>query len=183
MEVPRTPLVLARTHFASAVLGDARRSKRLVQLLGRIFKHPGGSLPDKLPKRADLVAFYRLMNCPTVTHRSVIQPHLDHTRAAIGAAIAQGGVVLLIHDDTELDFTGHRSLQDDLGSIGDGRGRGYIGHNSLAVTEDRCVLGLAEQILHRRRDVPKGESPKAKRDHPDRVSRLWLRGCESRPTT
>ena len=28
-------------------------------------------------------------------------------------------------------------------------------------------------------DVPKGESPQSKRDHPDRQSRLWLSGCES----
>ena len=175
MEVPRTPSVLAVTHFASAALGDARRSQRLVQLAGRIFKHPGGSLPDKLPRRADLVAFYRLMDCAKVTHRSVIGPHLQHTRVAIAAC---AGVVLLIHDDTELDFTTHLSLQDDLGSIGGG-GRGYICHNTLAVSEDRCVLGLAEQILHKRRDVPKGESGKIKRDHPDRQSLLWLRGCES----
>lgn len=176
MDVPRTPSALALTHFAAAGLGDVRRSNRLVRLAERIFKHPGGSLPAKLPRRADLVAFYRLMDCPRVTHRSIIQPHLEHTRAAIAAC---DGVVLLIHDDTELDYTTHRSLEKDLGSIGNGGGRGYICHNTLAVTEDRCVLGLAEQILHRRREVPKGESPTSKRDHPDRQSRLWPRGCDS----
>lgn len=176
MDVPRAPYSLALAHFASAALGDARRSRRLVRLAGEIFKHPGGSLPQKLPNRADLVAFYRLMDCCAVTHRSVIQPHLTHTRAAIAA---HAGVVLLLHDDTELDFTTHLSLRDELGAIGDGVGRGYICHNSLAVTEDRCVLGLTEQILHKRREVPRGESPREKRDHPDRESRLWLAGCQS----
>jgi hypothetical protein len=180
MDVPRTPAVLAVTHFASAALGDARRSKRLVRLAEKIFKHPGGSLPDKLPKRADLVAFYRLMDCPKVTHRSVIGPHLQHTREAIAAC---GGVVLLIHDDTELDYSTHLSLEEDLGSVGNG-GRGYICHNTLAVTEDRCVLGLVEQILHKRRDVPKRESPQSKRDHPARQSLpgyppAGRAGCES----
>jgi hypothetical protein len=176
MEVPHTPVGLAKTHFGSADLGDARRTRRLMHSAEQIFKHPGGSLPDKLTNRADLVGFYRLMDCPSVTHGSVIGPHLQHTRELIAAC---AGVVLLIHDDTELDYTTHLSLEDDLGSIGNGGGRGYICHNTLAVTEDREVLGLAEQILHQRREVPRHESPQAKRDHPQRQSLLWLRGCDS----
>jgi hypothetical protein len=89
------------------------------------------------------------------------------------------GVVLLVHDSTELDYTHVSALREQLGQIGNGGGRGYVCHNSLAVTPSGEVLGLAGQVLHRRRVVPRGEKPSAKRRHPDRESRLWPRGCEA----
>src|SRR5207248_2713478 len=56
--------------------------------------------------------------------------------------------------------------------------RGYVCHNSLAFDPaTRAVLGLANQILHHRDDVPKGESSQAKRERATRESLLWLRGC------
>jgi hypothetical protein len=102
--------------------------------------------------------------------------------AGAGAGVGVGvgvGVVLLIHDSTELDYTHVGELHDQLGQIGTGGGRGYICHNSLAVRPDRSVLGLASQVLHRRRTVSKAETPTQKREHAERESRLWMRGCEA----
>src|SRR5947199_384501 len=51
---------------------------------------------------------------------------------------------------------------------------------SLAVkSSDRRVFGLVGQILHRRADVPEGETPKQKRDRESRESLLWLRGVDA----
>jgi hypothetical protein len=86
-------------------------------------------------------------------------------------------VVLFIHDGTELDFTGKKSLTG-LGQIGQGNRRGYICHNSLAVgAATGELLGLAHQILHRREDVPKNETETAKRERATRESLLWVRAC------
>ncbi len=91
------------------------------------------------------------------------------------------GVLLVIHDTTEIDFSGLKSVKD-LGPIGHGGCGGYLCHNSLAYDYDaREVLGLAGQTIHVRRKVPKAESPKAKRDHPQRESRLWKKGWLSLP--
>ena len=91
------------------------------------------------------------------------------------------GVVLILHDDTVLDYSGLETLADDLGQIGDGRGRGYYCHNSLAVVaETRQVLGLAARSLHRRRKVPPGEKRKQRRQRPDR-NLLWKRGSQDIP--
>jgi len=54
--------------FNNIDLGDKRRTTRLIQAVDDICRHPGGTLPDKFPIPADLRAFYRLMNCETVTH-------------------------------------------------------------------------------------------------------------------
>jgi hypothetical protein len=166
------------SHFGSCSLGDARRTRRLVRTADLIMTHPGGTLPDKLRGNwADLIGLYRLAAAEQVTHQAVIA---GHCRRTLERAAAHAGVVLLLHDSTELDYTQLLALDDDgqVGQIGNGgRRRGYVCHNTLAVTPDRQVIGLASQILPRRRDVPKGESPAAKRDHPERESRLWPAGC------
>ena len=85
----------------------------------------------------------------------------------------------MIHDTTELDYTSITSLKE-LGQIGNGGGRGYLCHNTLAVqARTRTVLGLANQILARRDHVPKDESRQAKRDRLTRESRLWRQGSEA----
>ena len=87
------------------------------------------------------------------------------------------GTVLLIHDTTEVDFSGLGSV-DDLGPIGNGGRRGFLCHNSLAYDyQQREVLGLAAQSLQCRRRVPKGETARQKREHPQRESRLWRRNA------
>jgi hypothetical protein len=108
----------------------------------------------------ELFGFYRLANNPKVTHARMLQCHREQTLEQMRAA---RGVVLLISDTTEVDFTGLEPAQD-LGPIGNGSCRGLLCHNVLAVDYTRrAVLGLANQITHKRRRVPKGEEQKAKR--------------------
>jgi hypothetical protein len=141
-----------------------------------ILKSPGGSLPEKLPKWADLMGLYRLVAVEQVTHAAVIAPHVRHTLEQMRQT---QGVILLPHDTTELDYTDHEHVASELSHIGNGGGRGYLCHNTLAVTPDKKVLGLASQVLHQRRKVPKKETAKQKRQHPDRESLLWQRGCQA----
>ena len=101
-------------------------------------------------------------------------PHWDQTRRAMG----QHPTVLILHDTTELDFTSHPAL-DGVGPIGNGSGRGFLQHNSLAVVpEPRQVLGLAYQQLELRRAAPDRETASQRRDR-DRESELWVRGIEA----
>ena len=166
--------------FADADLGDKRRAKRLVTVFDQIHRHPGGTLPDKLKSPADLKALYRLCACPAVTHGAVLSPVQDHT---MGRVAEEPGTVLVIHDTTELDYTTIKSLADQLGYIGKGHHRrGYQCHNSLAVAADRReVLGLTNQVLHCREEVPEHETIPESRARESRESRLWLRGTEGLP--
>lgn len=169
-------MAFGRTHFGAAVLGDKRRTDRLVKMADTIAMHPGGTLPDKFKNPAELEAVYRLMNNEAVTHEAVIASHCALTRQRMAE---ESGVVLVLHDTTELQYTTLKSIKD-LGPVGNGLDRGYLCHNSLAVVPGtRQVLGLASQILHTRRKVPAKETAQQKREHPDRESRLWKRGCEA----
>ncbi len=166
---------LSRTHFGEACLGDRRRVERLVKTANRIFEHPGGSLPQKMRNHAELMGLYRLVDRPEVTHAAVIEPHVQRTRRLMRACT---GVVLIIHDTTELDYTTRTGLKK-TGPLGNGSQRGYLCHNSLAVTPQRQVIGLAQQSLAFRREVPEEETAQQKREHPQRESRLWMRGCQA----
>jgi len=170
-------LSFGQLHFGSARLGDARRTRRLVKIADRIMGHPGGSLPQKMSGWAELMALYRLVEADPVTHDAVLQTHCRRTQELAGQA--GGGVILRLHDTTELDYTHVPALHDQLGPVGDGHGRGYLCHNVLAVTPGRRVLGLCAQLLHKRREVPAGETGPQKRAHPRRESLLWLKGLDA----
>ncbi len=166
-----------KTHFAAAELGDKRRTDRLVQVADQMIQRPGGSIPQKLRKPADLQAFYRLMSCEKVTHGTILEPHRNVT---ISAAKESGQPILVLHDTTEFDYTTHESL--DLGQIGCGTRRGYIVHNSLAVRADSGEpLGVLNQILHRRAKVRKGETQTQRRKRKNRESLLWVNGVKCVP--
>ena len=140
MEAPRVGF--GREHFGGARLGDRGRTERLVYTAERLMRHPEGTLPQRLRSWADLMGLYRLVRCGRVTHAAVLAPHAQRTRRLM----AREPVVLLLHDWTELDYTTRTSLQG-LGQIGRGTRRGYVCQNTLAVTPDRRVLGLAHQHL------------------------------------
>lgn len=162
-------------HFGTACLGHKKRTECLVKIADLIHRHPGGTLPEKLHEPKDYKAMDRLMNRPEVSHATVLAPHYERTREQMRQA---QGPVLVLHDTTELDYTGLKSISD-LGSIGNGTCRGLLCHNSLAFDpQQHEVIGLANQILHRRRRVSK-EGVKAKRERTDRESRLWKRGYEA----
>ena len=163
-------LTSGQEQFGTAQLGDVRRTRRLVKLADDILRHPGGTLPDKLNVPANLKAMYRLMNREQVTHAAVIAGPCAVTREKMAAA---DGTVLIVHDATELDYSGLNSIPT-LGQLGNGQNRGYIAHNALAVNaEAREVIGLAYQHLVKRAKPKKGETREHRRNRSDRESRWW----------
>lgn len=176
MDATVTVSGFGREHFGKAELGDRRRTERLVRAADQVTCHPGGTLPQKLPGPADLKALYRLVGRREVTHEAVLATHRDRT---LGLMRRHPGVVLTVHDTTQLDYTTRRSLAG-LGQVAKGNHRGYLCHNTLAVdaaTGD--VIGLANQILHRRPRVAKKETLKKRRGRADRETRLWKAGSEA----
>jgi hypothetical protein len=161
-------------HFGACDFNDKRLTARAVLTADALMKHPAGTLPAKLP-RAQLLGFYDFANNPKVSHDNVLAGHVQRTREQM---CGTPGVKLIIHDTTEADFSGLDIA--DLGPIGNGNCRGLLLHNVLAFDLERGeVIGLLGQFVHRRRKVPKGESSQAKRAHPERESRLWIRGAEA----
>jgi len=168
----------AREQFGAADLGDDRLNERLVAIGEQLATNPSGSFPKRFQDPADLEAFYRFAKNGRVSHAKVMALHNQATWERMRAT---PGVVLLLQDTTVLDYSGLTAIKD-LGAIGNGHGRGLNCHNCLAVeASSRCVIGLAGQILHRRRQAVKGERRKAVQADPRRESRLWTSMSKSIP--
>ncbi len=178
-----SPTPWADSEFALAQLGDQRRTQRLVKIATNLVQSPGGTLPQAFPVWSELKAAYRFFNQPKVTFEQIQRAHWQATRAAC----QEPGEYLLIEDTTELDYTGHPAIEE-MGSIGDGRGRGLLLHSTLAVRiegwdlEDRpqgIVLGLLNQECWNRWGRPerKNETRRQLMSR-SRESQRWAAGLE-----
>jgi hypothetical protein len=150
----------AETQFGTADLGDARRTHRLVSTMAAIARAPDESLPRQLGSLANTKAGYRLFDCGAVTRTAIMDPHVAQCRTEA----ARHPIVLMVHDDTILDFSRHRTLKG-AGRVGDDRGTGFLAHSCLAVLPSGATLGLAHQTIGAR--PPKGVTPQT------RASAVW----------
>lgn len=155
------PSEWAIQNFGQVDLGDKRLNNRAIEIAARMVAHPEESLPNQMESRAALRGAYGLLNNDVVNMESLLAPHCRQTLAAAGRA----GLVLMVEDTTELDYSAHRS-KTGLGPIGDGRGRGLLLHSTLAIVpEGRQVLGLAHaqvvlrQAAAQRTTYKRAESP------------------------
>ena len=62
------PQIWAEQNFGDCELGDARRTRRLVQIAEQAAARPDGSTPDQTECWGDCKAVYRLMDCDDVSH-------------------------------------------------------------------------------------------------------------------
>ncbi len=124
----RTPAQWAESQFASAELGDRRRTQRLVEMATSLAQRPSGTLPQAFPEWKDLKATYRLLDHVEFGPEEIQQTHRQQSLAAC----RQPGEYLWIEDTTELDYSRHPRTEQ-LGFIGNGRGRGIWLHSTLAV--------------------------------------------------
>ncbi len=161
------PAAWANTQFATAPLGDRRRTQRLVTLATQIAGDPSSSLPKQAQHWSDLKGAYRLLDRPEATFTTLAGPHWQLTTEQ-----AQRGRFLILDDTTEIDF-GATCQATGLGPVGSGVGRGFLMHSALMVTpHDEWIVGLAGQILFHRQPAPKGET-RAQRRARDRESAVW----------
>jgi len=158
--------VWAEEQFGPCVLGDKRRTARLVRLAEEVLAHPAGSLPEQTTNMADLKAAYRLFDRPEVTFEKVAAPHWERTRRQAP------GRYLLLDDTTEVEFGIRRQIVG-LGPTGNGGGRGFLLHSSLLVAaEGEEIFGLAGQKIWYRKAAPKKENT-TQRLARKRESELW----------
>ena len=133
------------SNFGGLDLGDARRPRRLAELVDKMCRHPGGTLPAKWPKPSDLRAFYLLMDCDKVTHASVMGGHTEATHRKMEAVSREGNTILILHDATELDYTSLTTLRGKLGQIGRHRDTAVHGDRAIG-TRDCCLVGSRNDI-------------------------------------
>lgn len=162
----------AEEMFSACDLGDARRTRRLVNVAQCVAENPAASFPDQLQEWRDLKAAYRLFDCDDVTFESVARVHWERTRQQAR------GRTLVLCDTTEADFGGRRQISG-VGPTGNGSGLGFLLHNAMMVAaESRAIVGIGGQTIHhrpkkRRSKTKENASQRMKRN--DRESMVWGR--------
>jgi hypothetical protein len=151
-----------------------------VKVATRLAQNPGGTLPQALPRWKELKAAYRFFSQPKVGPVQVQTPHWEATRARC----RQPGEYLLIEDTTELDYSFHPATQD-LGPIGNGRGRGLLLHTTLAVRVEQWTLehrpeGLALGLFFQQSWVRSGTPKRGKETWRQRLKRPRQSQCWTR---
>ena len=131
--------VWAASELHSVDFKDVRLSKRLFRLVDDLAAHPTASIPEACGSWTATKGAYRFLDSKRVTPAAIRAAHQERTLTRVGLQTT----VLVIQDTTELDYTHVPALHDQLGSVGDGSGRGYLCHNTLAVTPDRHQENLA----------------------------------------
>jgi hypothetical protein len=164
------PSAWATQNFGECVLGDQRRTKRLVHLAIQTAARPDGSTPEQTEDWADCKAAYRLFNEEDVTFEAILAPHCELTRRSC----TPGSAKLIINDTTEIDYGGRRRVPG-LGPTGNGSGRGFFLHSAMMLdATDGRIEGLAGQkLFHRKRQTKTKKSKSVTRRSADRESVVW----------
>jgi Transposase DNA-binding len=170
------PARWAKQQWSTAALGDARRTRRAVQLGAALASRPEASLPQQTGFWHQLKAAYRLLQEPDVTHAALSEPHWQATCQQA----AQADTVLFVQDTSDLDFTAHRQTKG-LGWIGNTGGRGFLLHSCLAVRPTAVpeILGWAAQRVWTRHEVKKGTETRAARARRPKESDVWAEMVET----
>src|SRR2546425_9871148 len=130
------------TEFGAAELGDARRTQRLLTLMGQVAARPGASLPEACGSRGQLKAAYRFFA------NGAIEPE-ELWASPIAATYARAAgvpVVLAVQDTTELDW-GPESATAGWGPWGAPSHQGLLVHTTIAFTPERVPLGVVAQAV------------------------------------
>ena len=145
-------------------LGDARRTRRYIELVDLASKSFGQSIAKLGENVHHSKAFYRLLANPQLNVQSILQAH----QHSIDQRVADEQVVLYIQDTTELDYT-NKPQTRGLGRLNYEARHGMYAHVSLCVTPQGVPLGISDVWSWAR-------SPKAQADV--RESIRWLEGYQ-----
>lgn len=179
MELDKATVERIAREFEGLELGDARRSRRVVEFVTLMARRPQDSLPSALGSDAALEGAYRLLNNENVDFDDLLSEHRDRTVDRANAA----GEVLILHDTTTCAFD-HADPRE-VGYLPTGKA-GMFAHVSLVVDASRHRRPLG--VLHvepywRSRRSGRGSrkkrvSGKEAAGWNDRESERWRRGVD-----
>ncbi len=131
---------------------------------------PEQTIPQQMKSPKETKAAYRFFGDEAYQYEDLIRPHWEQTRAAAG----QGGVVLMVQDRTELDYTKYEQTIQGLAPIGDNRGQGILMNSVLSIRPSpREILGIAYQEPFFRKYHPRQET-RTQRAKREKESDVWM---------
>ena len=115
------PSFWAENEFGNALLGDPRRTERLIKRAKERAAKPSVSLPQCFDNQAELKAAYRFYDNPSINREAILRSHYLATQERLN----QENVVLAVSDTTEVDYSHYQSKQG-LGYLHDLNHHGFL---------------------------------------------------------
>lgn len=161
----------ARMEFSGCLLGDERRTKRLMRAAAQMIAKPDKSTPLQTESWGDCKAIYRLMDNEEVSFQAITSPHYQRIRQTG----QPGETYLLLNDTTEINVGASRQVTG-LRPVGRNIGKGFFLHSAL-MREPRsgAIIGLAGQDLYYRKASGAKGAKNTRRRDPERESAAWGR--------
>jgi len=169
------PSFWAENEFGNALLGDPRRTERLIKIAKERAAKPSCSLPQCFDSQAELKAAYRFYDNPGINREAILTSHYLATQERLN----QENIVLAVSDTTEIDYSHHQSKQG-LGYLHDLNHHGFLLHCTLVVTPLKVPLGLLDQQIIYRDEKDFGKKHlRKKRPIKEKESYKWLESLEA----
>lgn len=171
--------VWAEATFGGCDLGDARRTRRLVNVGGQLAAH-AGQAPSRAC-RGDAAAnegAYRLLRNEQVEPAAIAAGGFEATARAAANSV---GELLAVEDSTTLSYShGVVGELGDLGGPKDSRRRGFLVHSVLLLeAESQRTVGLIEQERWCRPPSERGQRHRRhERAYTEKESFKWQRASE-----
>jgi hypothetical protein len=161
----------AINEFGSALLGEQRRTDRLIALATVLAQRPEVSLPVACDDPARRQGADRFFENEAIEPAAILASHSEATWERVAAV----PLVLAVQDTTELDFSRHPATTG-LGPLRVPRTQGLLVHRTLAVTPEGLPLGLLAQEVWARPALPPEDRKRTKPKRPpeDRESQKWF---------
>ena len=158
--------------LAECQMHDARHTKRLARLLGRLSERPVSSIPTACHGWAETVAAYRFLNNPAIGVQEILS---GHTHATLERIRTQE-VVLLVQDTTFLNY-GTTQPKAGMGTVKIKTREEYLLHPTVAFTPERVNLGVVGMKVWQRPEQPVAQQRKSKPIE-EKESYRWLEGYQ-----
>lgn len=121
-------------------LGDKRRDKRFSKIVRNKISQPAASITELGEDWSDIKMTYEFYDNDKIPESQIA----SSIQQATVNRCAKNRIVLNIMDTTSTNFS---SSAEGLGYLEHGAGEGLMVHNSLAVDESGCPLGLLSQKI------------------------------------
>lgn len=151
-------------------LGDARRNRRLVQIVEDLAAQPNASVPPAMRDAAAVQGVYDFWANRRVQPEEIVAAHARRTVERM----CGHDTILAIQDTTELDYSRHR-LTVGLGAISNPKARGLKVHTVLAASAAGVPLGMLHQAVWVRDCI---RSPMPRRNIENKERYRWLASLE-----
>jgi len=160
----------ATDELQHAALGDARRDRRLHQLVEALAAQPTASLPQACGSWAATKGAYRFFSSDRITPAAIGHAQVARTQDRL----VDYSTILVLQDTTELNFTQHPATRG-LGPLHRPTQQGLLVHSALAASPAGVPLGVLHQAVWTRAPAEVGKRhQRRQRDTIDKESQRWL---------